>query len=330
MVPLFLAPLLSAGSPLGSIQVSGNRLVDEHGATVAIRGVNRMGTEYMCIGGYGIFDGPTDDNAINSITRWGVNAIRVPLNEDCWLNINGVLPQYGGGAYISAISEYVNRITNKGLYVIVDLHWAAPGGQKSTKQLEMVDLDHGLDFWKSVATTFASNRRVIYDLYNEPFNINWDCWKNGCNSPGYQTLGMQQLVTHIRGFANNTLMLGGLTWSNDLSQFLTYVPTDPINNLAASWHSYNFNGCKDQGCWNSQIAPVAAKYPVITGEFGENDCAHGYIDQLLPWMDSANVSYVAWVWNTADCAATPALITNYDGTPSGFGVGYKNHLAKFL
>ena len=32
---------------------------------------------------------------------WSINAVRVPLNEDCWLGINGVKPQYGGAAYRS-------------------------------------------------------------------------------------------------------------------------------------------------------------------------------------------------------------------------------------
>ena len=36
-------------------------------------------------------------------------------------------------------------------------------------------------------------------------------------------------------------MLGGEEYSNDLTDWLTYEPTDPDHNLVASWHSYNFN-----------------------------------------------------------------------------------------
>ena len=55
---------------------------------------------------------------------------------------------------------------------------------------------------------------------------------------------MQSLVNAVRGAgASNVLMLGGVAYSNDLSQWLAHEPTDPLHNLAASWHSYNFNSC---------------------------------------------------------------------------------------
>ena len=44
-----------------------------------------------------------------------------------------------------------------------------------------------------------------------------------------------------------------------MSQWLTYKPTDPAGNLVASWHSYNFNTCATEACWNSQVAPVIAR-----------------------------------------------------------------------
>ena len=37
-----------------------------------------------------IFDGPVDDASIDAIKSWNMNAVRVPMNEHCWLNINGV------------------------------------------------------------------------------------------------------------------------------------------------------------------------------------------------------------------------------------------------
>ena len=73
--------------------------------------------------------------------------------------------------------------------------------------------------------------------------------------------------------ATNVLMLGGVEWSNDLRQWLSHEPADPDHDLAASWHSYNFNACCSQSCWTSPGAPVTAQVPVIAGEIGENDCA---------------------------------------------------------
>lgn len=61
---------------------------------------------------------------------------------------------------------------------------------------------------------------------------------------------MQDLVDAVRGNgATNILLLGGLSYANDLSQWLDYLPKDPLNNFAASAHLYNFNWCNDLACW---------------------------------------------------------------------------------
>eukprot|EP01106_Pelomyxa_sp_JSP_P010149 TRINITY_DN2723_c0_g1_i6.p3 TRINITY_DN2723_c0_g1~~TRINITY_DN2723_c0_g1_i6.p3 ORF type:complete len:142 (+),score=38.63 TRINITY_DN2723_c0_g1_i6:862-1287(+) len=139
---------------------------------------------------------------------------------------------------------------------------------------------------------------------------------------------MQLLVETVRNTgATNLIMLGGITYSNCLTQWMKYKPSDSLNNLAASWHSYNFNYCSSSSCWDSTVGQVAKSYPVIAGEIGENDCAHGYIDTLMKWLDTNGVHYLGWTWNTWDCASGPSLISNYDGTPTNFGVGLKNHLA---
>ena len=124
---------------------------------------------------------------------------------------------------------------------------------------------------------------------------------------------MQQMINAVRGAgANNVIMLGGEEYSNDLTGWLQYEPTDPDHNLVASWHSYNFNTCSTQSCWTSQVAPVIAQVPVIAGEIGENDCAGSYINPLTTWLDSQNTSYLAWAWNADfNCSSGPGLITDY-------------------
>ena len=73
------------------------------------------------------------------------------------------------------------------------------------------------------------------------------------------------------------------------------------------------------------VAPLAAQVPIVTGELGENDCAHGYIDQYMPWADANGISYLAWTWDAwGDCLS---LVGSYDGTPAGaWGTHYRDHL----
>jgi endoglucanase len=328
------------------LQVSGNKLVNASGQPVVLHGVDRSGTEYECVQGYGIFDGPNTQASITAMKEWGVNAVRVPLNEACWNAESYVNSAYAGANYQSAIESYVNLLNDNGIVAILDLHWtdgtysgpsSGCGSAQAVCQKPMPDAAESVPFWTSVATAFKGNDSVIFDLFNEPYperadNSNetegWQCWLNGgsdCVGIGYTVAGMQSLVNAVRSTgANNVLMLGGLEYSNDLTQWLQYEPTDPDHDLAASWHSYNFNACITQSCWTSQVAPVAASVPVVAGEIGENDCAGTYIDPLTTWLESENISFLAWAWNADfNCSSGPGLITDYNGDPTAYGAAYQ-------
>ena len=314
------------------VAVVGNHLVNAAGQTIRLLGIDRSGTEFECIQGDGIFDGPHSATSVKAMTRWGIDAVRLPLNEDCWLGINGVKPAYGGVAYKEAIAGYVKTLQSFGLVVILDLHWNAPDTTPATGQQQMADASHSPAFWASVATYFKNNHGVIFDLYNEPQGISWNCWLHGCkSSTGWQIAGMQSLVDAVRSTgATQPLMLGGIGWAGDLGGWLAHEPTDPLHQLVASFHNYNFGPCATAACWTSMVAPVAKVIPVVTGEMGENDCADGYIDSYMTWADANGISNLGWTWNsTSDgwtCTGGPSLIQSYSGTPTGFGVGLRDHL----
>jgi Cellulase (glycosyl hydrolase family 5)/IPT/TIG domain len=313
---------------LPSISISGNHFVDGTGNTIRLLGVNRSGSEYMCTGGGSlVFDGPSTDSSITAMAGWHINAVRLGLNEDCWLGINGFPASMTASAYQLAIVDYVNRLHLQGLYAILELHWNAPGTQQSKGQQVMVDADHGPAFWTSVANTFKGDSRVLFDLYNEPQGISWACLRDGCMA-GFQTVGMQTLVNTVRASgATNPILVGGIGYAGDVSQWLTYKPTDPDNAIVASFHTYDFVGnCNNLSC-TSTLLPIAATVPLVTGELGETDCAQGYIDTYMPWADTNGISYLGWAWDTNGCNNFPSLISNYDGTPTNFGIGFRDHLA---
>ena len=139
---------------------------------------------------------------------------------------------------------------------------------------------------------------------------------------------MQSLVSAVRSTgATQPIMIGGLAWSNDLSGWSANKPSDPANALVASFHTYNFSVCSPT-CWTLTVAPLAAQVAVVTSELGENDCAHAYIDQYMSWADTHGIAYLGWTWDTWDCSNGPALISNYNGTPTAFGIGFRDHLAR--
>jgi hypothetical protein len=339
---LCLTPAAGAATSRPYVAVSGDRLVGAGGETIRLLGVDRSGSEYMCLGGSQVFDGPVTAKAVKAMAAWHIDAVRVPLNEDCWLGINGISANTSGVAYQKAIEGYVHRLEAHGLIVILDLHWAAPGTHRAESQWPMADAEHAPAFWSSVARAFKSNHGVIFDLFNEPYITSWPCWLNGCTASyddsgttiSYETAGMQALVNAVRGTgATQVIMLGGLQYASDETEWLSHEPVDPDHQLAVSFHTYNFSGCSEESCWNSTIAPLAEQVPVITGELGENGCTDTYIDRYMPWADAHGISYLGWTWDSTgppsnwSCSEGPALITNYEGEATPFGIGLKEHLA---
>ncbi|MDB5074240.1 MAG: hypothetical protein JWO42_419 [Chloroflexi bacterium] len=318
---------------INGLHVVGNQLVAADGKQVTLRGVDKAGSEYACVQGWGSLDGPTDQASVNAMRSWNINAVRVPLNEDCWLNINGA--GVAGSAYQQAITNYTNLLTQNGIAVVLDLHWNAPGGTKATTQQPMADQDHAPAFWTSVANAFKNNGNVLFDLYNEPYPNNnqsdtgaWTCLRDGCTEKSqqnvsYQAVGMQSLVNTVRATgATNVIMVGGVQWAGTVNQWAQYKPNDPLNNLAVSQHSYPISACTSQSCWQSDIAPLAAKYPVIMGEVGALDGTATYMNTLLPWLNQHGVSYLGWTWSPS--FGGESLLKSYDGTPSHpYGEAFK-------
>jgi len=191
---------VAASTPL-SISIKGKHFVNGAGHVVRLLGVNHTSAEYGCVDGFGYDDGHFNDADAAAIRSWKATAVRVPLNEDCWLGINGQ-PNSSEGAdppltvtgYRHEIVDYVQALNRHGLYAILDLHWNAPGAQVALEQQPMPDFDHSPAFWTSVASVFKSNHAVVFDLYNEPYDptdprsgddqnaadkVSWNCWETG-------------------------------------------------------------------------------------------------------------------------------------------------------
>ena len=339
-------------------KVRGARLVGSGDRPLQLRGVNRSGSEYACGQGWGIFDGPLYDapnltqpsSSIRAMKRWGINAVRIPLNEHCWLGINGVRSRYGGRAYRRAIGGYVDGLLARRMRVVLSLQVTGPGSKLNDGSVEysLPSADHAPAFWRSVAKAYRSDRGVLFDLYNEPHlweladggdessAAHWRCWRDGCNVPKpdrrseYRGAGMQQLLNVVRATgARNVVLAGGLGYANNLNRFDAYAPRDPAHQLVASFHNYPkpLGACTTVGCWEK----LPKRYATVTGEFGQRDCRSDYVTKFMRWSDRGGArSYFAWTWNATDngywnCKTGPSLLRHYDGTPSGYGAGVRAH-----
>jgi endoglucanase len=293
---------------------------------VQLRGVNRAVFESRCAyDNTGFNDGPVDQASVTAMLSWKINIVRLTLNEDCWLGING-LPLGGNAAgYRRAVTAYASLLRRNGLYVMPVVEEFGPGAERSTQIDNMPDKSHMPAFWRSLASTFSSDRGLIFDPvtevgmagWNDPHPDpagQWACWLHGCTidsvygkSLRYLAAGMQSLVDAIRSTgAKQPIVLGGLDYNADLSQLLTHLPSDPTHQLVASAHVYDFVQGKDVGAFfRDQLEPITKQMPVILGELGERNCDSGnaaYTRRVLGLIDTEQrrrniVGVLEWTWN---------------------------------
>jgi hypothetical protein len=315
-----------------------------------LHGINRGDAAYSCINGSRIFAGPVDQASVNELKAWNINAVRLPLNEDCWLAINGVSSSYSGANYINAIVNYVNLLESNNIYVMPDLHWNAPGTYLANSQEPMADSDHAVAFWSSVAHTFASNRGVLLDLYNEPYPssyMSWSCWANGgcnvtcshgaCTGVSFAVAGMSQMLTAVRNAEgsgwHHPVLMGGLGSASDLTGWLANHPTDPAGQLVANAHAYNDGqSCQDPspgGCLDTTWKPIIqAGYPLTLNEFGQTGCVwNSWLNSMMTWMQANGSSgYLPWGWDGGAACSDPGLITSWAGSANAYGQGDQSHI----
>jgi hypothetical protein len=353
---------ISSG-PIDAVRVRGNRFVDGQDRPVRLLGFNHAGAEYACVEGTGYFDTPDgaapSEPVVQAMRAWrGATAVRVPLNEQCWLGLPAVPAKYAGAGYRSAVRTFVARLNDAGLVAVLDLHRSAPAGARSREQEPLPDRDHSPDFWRSVATTFAGRPAVVFDLFNEPFPYGdndsgraWSCWRDGgCTLTSvnsgrpYVAAGMNELIAAVRSTgARNVVLAGGIHWAEGMTRWLAYRPTDPLGQLGASFHAYSFNTyCADTACYDRDLAPLVKAVPLFVGEIGptlalgsngiDADCPRsavrsgGFADSTLDWLDAHGASWTAWSWNPwGDCWS---LTKDWDGEPtSAWGKELRRRLA---
>lgn len=220
--------LCPASTSSFSIAICGNRFTNQFGHTIVLRGVNTEGPQYDCADpGAGFYDDPTISpnhysREIRAMKAWGINVVRVNLNEQCWLaatqekSVDKFLPSTtfrtgfpapagdhydkSVNAYMHEMGDYVAAFNAAGIYTEIDLHLNAPDGEMITDlgtedfQNPLPD-SYSLPFWKSVAAYFAHDHAVIFGVFNEPYppnagvngdtKLGWSCDVNGCTVPDY-------------------------------------------------------------------------------------------------------------------------------------------------
>lgn len=290
----------------GGYYTQGNQIFDSSGNVHIFKGLDRPSMEFDPAG-----QGITRDD-VERMKAVGANVIRWSLDEGYWLSTKADF----NANYQAYVDRAVNWTLQNGMDVILDLHWLHAN---TNPQDQMADRA-ALTFWQQVAAKYKGDGRVLFELYNEPYNISNTAWLMGDGT----NAGMQEMYTAVRNAgANNLVLVGGLDFANDLDG---PVGANPVTgtNIVYVTHPY---------IWKSPpkgYANTAAKFPVIATEFGDaaanpagrgpDSCDANPYSSTIADFTTRGISWTSWAWfASAQRCAFPALIEKFDGTPTAPG-----------
>lgn len=261
----------------GMLSVVGTTLVDQHGATVQLKGPSSMWLNWENTG----FASNPDTVAFFR-DAWGATVIRGAM---------GVEP---GGAYLAAparnlagLQEVVDTAIELGLYAIIDWH----DHNAHEHQAEAIE------FFQQMAMAYGETPNVIYEIYNEPLQIDWD----DVVKPYHEAV-----VAAIRAIdPDGVIILGTPNWS----QYVDVAALNPVEgtNLMYALHFYSCtHGARERQRGDRALA---AGLPLFVTEWGATHADGGTpdnpdlcLDEAQVWHDWMNEAQISWAaWKLDDC-----------------------------
>jgi hypothetical protein len=297
-----------------NLSVKGTSIVNDKGKTIILKGMVRPSLEWNKQGEY------LSEADILAMKKWGINTIRLDLNQNYWFKSG---PKTEQGSYKQIIDAIIYYATKNDMAVILDLHWVEDGHQSPMANKKSID------FWKEVANEYKNFGTVIFELYNEPETITKEVWLHGDT----KFAGYKELYDAVRSTdAKNICIVNGVDWGYDLSFVNSQFHVEGYNIVYGS-HPYNEKGQTPQG-FNPSFEGVVGTYPLIFTEFGVNEKKYFPTDYLriykniLRYVNDHQVSYTgfAW-WVDKDQPNFPALISDWSGTPINGGINIKDDMA---
>lgn len=218
-------------------------------AIIFYSGVNLSGAEFgqtSLPGTFGTHYTYPTNAEVDYYRRKNLNTFRVPIR---WERLQRTLNGNLDATELSRLTAFVNYATSKGANVIIEPHnfcryYPQPAANYQTSTVGLLGSDVPIsafaDFWSKVSNQYKNNPKVIFNLMNEPANINTDVWVNSANAA----------ITAIRATgATNQIQVpgnrytGAWTWNNSDSwgrsnavAMLDVV--DPLNSMLIEVHQY--------------------------------------------------------------------------------------------
>lgn len=273
------------------------------------RGVNLAGAEFgTAIPGVEgrDYEFPTPAE-VDYFVGKGMNTFRIAfLWERIQPTANGAL----ASTYASKLDSIVAYATSKGAFAIIEPHnfaryYGSVVGTTTVPNGVMADL------WKRLATRYAANPRVMFNLMNEPRDMPTEQWVSAANASisAIRQAGATQAI-HVPGNGWTGAHSWTSNWYGTANSVAMLKITDPVDNVYFEVHQYldADSGGGGSSCVSATIGVErmkgfidwlrANKKKGFLGEFaGTNTsvCQSAVKNMLDNLMQNTDVM-VGWAW----------------------------------
>ncbi|WP_438027637.1 glycoside hydrolase family 5 protein [Sorangium sp. So ce233] len=267
----------------GRLQAMGNRVVDEYGAELQLKGMSLF---------WSVWEGEKFYNAsaVNTLVDdWDASIVRAAMTVSAEGRF-GYL--HNPDAEKRKVKTIVDAAIARGIYVIIDWHDhdAALTSHK----------DAAKRFFREMATEYGDEPGVIFEVYNEPDNEGWDQVKSYA----------EEVIGEIRGAgADNLVIVGTPTWSQDVD----VAARNPITRYSNIAYTLHFYAATHKGYLRTKATnAMTAGLPLFVTEWGTCSASgDGALDlgEAQAWLDFLSTNKISWLnWSIVDKAEACAAL----------------------
>lgn len=268
----------------GKLTLDGVQLVGERGEPVHLKGMSSHGIHW--------FENCYTKESIQHLRdEWNINLFRIAM----YIGENG----YASQPHLKQrVEEMVDWCEELGIYVMIDWHVLTPGDPNAWLDSEGGSTGLAIDWWVDMATQYKDKKHVLYEIANEPNNIDWSKVK----------LYHDAVIHAIRAVDQETIIIAGTTtWSQDIHLAAQNPVADPYNVM----YAFHFYAGTHESLLD-RVIEYASQIPIFSTEWGTSQASGDggpYLDIAERFLDTFEELSISWAqWSFADKAEVSAAL----------------------
>ncbi|MBC8084481.1 MAG: cellulase family glycosylhydrolase [Hymenobacter sp.] len=261
----------------GQLRVQGNRIVDQTGTAVQLRGMSLYWSQWVPkYYNYNTVKWLRDD--------WKVTVVRAAMAVD----VGGYATN--PAAEQAKVFTVIDAAISLGIYVIVDFHVHDAAAYRTQAQT----------FFRAVAQKYGNRPNILYETWNEPLDVSW----SGVIKPYHQAL-----VSTIRQYDADNIIICGTGF---YSQRVDEAAANPVSGSNIAYTLHYYANTHKQGLRNTAQTALNRGAALFVTEYGTTDASgKGFVNEAesrtwWAFLDQNKISHACW--SVADIPESSAAL----------------------